>query len=91
MEKEPLFTSAGVLQLVEKAYDDGGISDYGCFSEVCIMIRQRATLLDMLSIDASQKQSILKEMHEIITSLPRLHNEALAKKHAIRLQELLPL
>lgn len=82
-------TSQDVLGVVERAFDEDGVANYGCFVEVFTMIRQRVTLLGMISIDEAEKARILEEMYDIATSLPDLHDDALAKKHAARLQELL--
>lgn len=84
-------TGSDVMGLVERAYDEEGVANYGCFVEVLTMVRQRVSLLQMISMDDAAKKAIFNEMYDIVSSLPDLHDKELSRKHALRLQELLPI
>ncbi len=85
------YSASDVLGSVEKAFDEDGTANYGCFYEIFGMIQSRATLIAMMSDQIPNSQAILNEMYQMMNSLPDLHDESLSQACAERLQQLMPI
>ena len=84
-----------VLSVVEAAFDENGVSNYGCFKEVFNAVQVRASLLERMTGGEKRKElkkaTITLRLYEIVTSLPPLHDQALSQKLLRELDELMPL